>query len=97
MVVSGVQDGKRMIVVVNGLDSELERANEAEKLITYGFRYFETKSFFTKGQEVAADIWQGDSNNVSLIVNEDINLTVNKLNLENIKINIKYDFDHCSN
>ena len=50
IVVSGENNGRRVIAVVNGLNSETARADEAEKLLNYGFRNFAKKTLFKKGQ-----------------------------------------------
>ena len=38
MAASAARDGKRLILVVNGLDSEEARAEEAKRLLGWGFR-----------------------------------------------------------
>src|SRR5919112_5884863 len=43
LVGSAVQNGLRLIVVVNGLKTASERANEARKLLEWGFRGFESR------------------------------------------------------
>lgn len=91
--VSGVnpEDGRRIIVVVNGLTSEKERADEAERLLIYGYRNFENKTIFSTGQEVAkADVWFGDAPKVPLLAASDIRLTAPKGDYGNIKLTVKY-------
>src|SRR6201996_4474896 len=46
MVVSAVQDGTRLIVVVNGLEDPEDRATEAKKMLEWGYRNFETRTLF---------------------------------------------------
>src|SRR5471030_3213472 len=53
MVSSAVRDGMRLIAVVFGTNSEVARASETQKLLTYGFRFFETQTFYQKGAELA--------------------------------------------
>ena len=43
MVASAVRDGQRLIAVVFGTNSEQSRAAETQKLLTYGFRFFEPR------------------------------------------------------
>lgn len=89
---SAIRDGKRLIAVVNGLSSDLERADEAEKLLNYGYRYFDEKVLFQKGQTVdAAKVWQGQSDMVNLTTNEEIKLLVPKLKIDDIEVNISYN------
>ncbi|MDB2414932.1 D-alanyl-D-alanine carboxypeptidase [Rickettsiales bacterium] len=90
--VSAKQDGRRLIAVVNGLASEIERAEEARRLLIYGFRYFDNKTFYDAGDVVAnADIWYGADENVPLVTKEKINLPVPKLDESNIKIEVLYN------
>ena len=46
MVGSAVQNGMRLIVVVNGLEDPDDRASEAKKMLEWGFRNFETRTLF---------------------------------------------------
>lgn len=89
--VSAIRDNKRMIVVVNGLNSEAERADEAEKLLNYGFNYFNSKTLYKAGDKVSeAEIWQGKATTVSLVAKEDINITVPKMKDEDITVTVNY-------
>lgn len=91
--ISGVNkdDGRRVIVVVNGLNSEAERATEAERLLIYGYRNFENKTIFAKGSEVAkADVWFGESDTVSLVPAKDARMTIAKSGQDNFKFTVKY-------
>lgn len=92
--VSGVNkdDGRRVIVVVNGLSSEKERADEAERLLIYGYRNFENKTVFAAGQEVAkADVWFGSAAEVPLVAGKDIRLTLAKAGGDQFKFTVKYN------
>ncbi len=92
IVVSGREDGRRMIVVVNGMESTKLRADEAERLLSYGFRYFETVTLANVGQVVgSADVWQGVSEQVELKVKDKIELTLPKLGQEKTKISLHYN------
>ncbi len=77
LVGSAVQDGLRLIVVVNGAKSDKERANEARKLLDWGFRAFETRLLFAEGQTVAeAKVYGGAQGRVPLVGKGPINLMV---------------------
>jgi serine-type D-Ala-D-Ala carboxypeptidase (penicillin-binding protein 5/6) len=67
LVGSAVQDGVRLIVVVNGLKSAKERGDEAKKLLEWGFRSFEPRNLFAEGQVVGfAKVYGGSSGSVPL-------------------------------
>ena len=68
LVGSAVQNGLRLIVVVNGLKTAKERADEAKKLLEWGFRNFEQRILFAEGQTVgAAKVYGGASGRVPLV------------------------------
>src|SRR4030081_2383899 len=52
MVGSAVQNGMRLIVVVNGLDDPDDRASEAKKMLEWGYRNFEARILFSAQQPV---------------------------------------------
>jgi D-alanyl-D-alanine carboxypeptidase (penicillin-binding protein 5/6) len=65
LVASAKRDGQRFIAAVFGTDSENARANETAKLLGYGFNFFESKTFFKKGEAVQnVDVWKGAARTV---------------------------------
>lgn len=92
IVISGEKDGRRVLAVVNGLESEFNRTDEAERLLNYGFRNFTKKTLFKKGQVVDnAQVWQGKTDEVSLSVQNDIELLIPKLSSNDIQVGIEYE------
>jgi len=86
LVASAVRDGARMITSVFGTDSESARAAETQKLLTYGFRFFETRTFYQKGAELAqAPVWKGQANQVKAGLAQDLTLTLPKGQLEKLQ------------
>lgn len=68
LVGSAVQNGLRLIVVVNGEKSAKERADDAKKLLDWGFRSFEQRILFAEGQPIgAAKVYGGASGRVQLV------------------------------
>jgi D-alanyl-D-alanine carboxypeptidase (penicillin-binding protein 5/6) len=77
LVGSAEQSGLRLIVVVNGAKHEKERADEARKLLEWGFKGFETRLLFAEGQTVAeAKVYGGAKGSVPLTGKAPINLMV---------------------
>ncbi len=77
LVASAVRDGQRLIAVVFGTNSEQARAAETQKLLTYGFRFFETRTFYQKGTELAqAPVWKGATRQLKAGLAEDLTLTL---------------------
>ena len=77
LVASAVRDGQRLIAVVFGTNSEQARAAETQKLLTYGFRFFESRTFYQKGAELAqAPVWKGAERQLKAGLAEDLTLTL---------------------
>ncbi len=76
LVGSAVKGDRRLILVIAGLSSASKRSIEAERLIRWGFREFETKQLLSKGAEVGtAAVWIGAAPRVPLVVNEQVVMT----------------------
>jgi D-alanyl-D-alanine carboxypeptidase (penicillin-binding protein 5/6) len=79
MVGSAVQNGIRLIVVINGLEDPEDRASEAKKMLEWGFRNFEVRTLFAAQQPVGyAKVFGGDSRSVKLASPEPIKVMVQK-------------------
>ena len=77
LVASSERDGMRLISVVMGTASEEARAVETQKLMTYGFRYFETHKLYEKGQILTnVPVWSGKLNAVDLGITEEVYVTI---------------------
>jgi serine-type D-Ala-D-Ala carboxypeptidase (penicillin-binding protein 5/6) len=74
---SAVQDNQRLIVVMNGLKSATDRAEEARKLVNYGFHSFDRRTLFDAGATVgAASVYGGEVDSVPLVSDAPIVLFV---------------------
>ena len=79
MVGSAVQNGTRLIVVINGLEDPEDSASEAKKMLEWGFRNFETRTLFAAQQPIGyARVFGGDSRSVQLASPEPIRVMVQK-------------------
>jgi D-alanyl-D-alanine carboxypeptidase (penicillin-binding protein 5/6) len=77
LVTSAKRDGMRLISVVMGASGEKARERETQKLLAYGFRYFETHQLYTAGSELSrSKVWKGDNDNVILGVRNDVYMTI---------------------
>jgi D-alanyl-D-alanine carboxypeptidase (penicillin-binding protein 5/6) len=92
MVGSAVQNGMRLIVVVNGLDDPDDRVTEAKKLLEWGFRNFEARTLFAAQQPVGyARVFGGDSRSVKLASQEPIKVMVQKNGSDKLIARIVYN------
>jgi D-alanyl-D-alanine carboxypeptidase (penicillin-binding protein 5/6) len=89
---SAQTNGRRLILVVNGLESDKDRIEEGDKLLRWGFREFEDKTLVHKNQKVAdAEVWFGKQASVNLVAANDIAVTL-PINAEtDIKMAVKYN------
>ena len=79
LVGSAVQDGRRLIVVVNGLKTDKARREEAVKLLNWGFRSFEKVTLFKADETVGeALVWGGEKWYVPLRGKGDLQLLLPK-------------------
>jgi D-alanyl-D-alanine carboxypeptidase (penicillin-binding protein 5/6) len=89
LVGSAVQNGLRLIVVVNGLKSEKERADEARKLLEWGFNNFHFTPLFGNGQVIAYAKVYG-SGQVPLVAQREVKLMVPRGLRERIMARVIY-------
>ena len=60
-----------------GTNSEQARAAETQKLLTYGFRFFESRNFYKKGTELTKGlVWKGSEHEVKAGLAEDLTMTL---------------------
>lgn len=89
---SAVRDGRRLILVVNGLNSVRARSSESERLIEWGFREFNNYALFQKGQEVtSAELWLSDKQTVGLYIDQDVEVTLPRKSRREMKVEVKYN------
>ncbi|HJP22584.1 MAG: D-alanyl-D-alanine carboxypeptidase family protein [Alphaproteobacteria bacterium] len=85
-------NGRRLILVVNGLKSVNKRAREAERLLDWGFREFGNYDLFRSGEEVTeAKIWLGQANTVPLVIEDDLKVTMARRARRQLKVVVSYE------
>lgn len=86
LVASAVRDGQRLITAVFGTNSEQARAAETQKLLTYGFRFFETRTFYEQGAELARSaVWKGEAREVRAGLAKNLTLTLPRGQLDKLQ------------
>jgi D-alanyl-D-alanine carboxypeptidase (penicillin-binding protein 5/6) len=89
LVASAQRQGMRLISVVLGARSEAVRAEESQKLLAYGFRYFQTHKLYDKDQELSrARVWKGAADEVVLGVGKDVVITIPRGASDSLKAEI---------
>ncbi len=91
LAVSVTRDGRRLILVVNGIESAQSRANESQRLIEWGFREFANFALFRAGETVdEANVWLGTEAKVPLILDQDLVLTLPRRARRTAKVKLVY-------
>ncbi|SEI01415.1 D-alanyl-D-alanine carboxypeptidase (penicillin-binding protein 5/6) [Rheinheimera pacifica] len=86
LITSATRDGMRLVSVVMGTNSERARQAENKKLLTYGFRFFETFSPYQAGEKFAEQrIWQGDKENIQLGILQSAQVTIPRGQRKNLQ------------
>lgn len=89
---SAVRDGRRLIGVMAGMNSNKERSEEAERLMNYGFREFDNYKILTAGEVLAeVPVWYGKEKTVNMVVPEDVVETIRRSDKDEYKMKIIYD------
>ena len=105
--VSAVREGRRLILVINGLRypdlaklgdkgqdwfAEQRRSEEAARLLGVAFREFRQYKLFDAGEKVGeAEVWQGDRDTVPLTVQKPLAVTLTPDARANMKVAVTYD------
>jgi len=89
---SFIDNGKRYIMVINGLSSMKERSSEAEILLNWVKHNFINKKLFAKGDivEKEAKVLFGMKEAIPLILKEDVMILIPRLNQNNVNIKLEY-------
>ena len=89
---SALRNDRRVVSVVNGLNSDKERINETKKLVNWSFRGFVNYNLYKEEEPIQlAKVWLGKESFVPLVLNEDLTVTIKKKNLDKFKINLIYE------
>lgn len=77
LVASAKRNDTRFIAVVMGTSSSESRSQEVQKMLNYGFRYYQSERLFRTGQELMkARVWAGQSDQLSVGLTEDVFVTI---------------------
>lgn len=88
---SAKQGDERLIAVVMGTTSSVERAREAEKLLTWGFRNFQTYTLAKPGQQMEkANVWLGEQDTVSLVAAKAVTVLASRDDRLKLKVKVIY-------
>lgn len=85
-------NGRRLILVLNGLASMKDRSAESERLLTWGFHEFDNYRLFKKGDKVeTAQVWLGSRPSVDLLAPQDYVITLPRAARRDLKVTVVLD------
>ena len=89
LVGSAERADRRLIVVLNGLESSKSRAQESLRLMDWGFNNFQLVDFYKKNEVIQeVDTWLGKEDKVDLVALEDISVSIPKAQLSSAKVTV---------
>ncbi|WP_250458731.1 D-alanyl-D-alanine carboxypeptidase family protein [Microbulbifer litoralis] len=92
LVASAVKRGMRLISVVVGTKSDENRAAESQKLLAYGFRYYQTHKVYSSSDVLQTErVWGGKAPEVGIAVAEDVYVTIPRGGEDSIKADLIID------
>lgn len=89
LVASGQKEGMRLIAVLMGAENDQLRTDETNKLITYGFRFYETRKLYPARVPVQqTHVWMGKEKEVGIGLADDLYVTIGRGQYDRLKANI---------
>jgi D-alanyl-D-alanine carboxypeptidase (penicillin-binding protein 5/6) len=89
---SAVQGDRRVVLVLNGLESQKARSEESARLIGWAFREFGNYKLFEAGETVdEAGVWLGAEPTVPLVAERDLTVTLSRKARLDMAVTVVYD------
>lgn len=89
---SAQQGDRRLILVVAGLSGAKERSQEAEQLLSWGFREYDNYALFGAGEAASeAEVWLGEEDTVELVAEQDVVVTLPRTARPEMTVKVRYD------
>jgi len=89
LIASAKRDNMRLISIVVGADSKKNRANESQKMLEYGFQYFESHRLYSAKKALdKKKVWYGAEEQVALGLTEPLYVTVPRGQYKNLKASL---------
>lgn len=92
LVGSAVQDGRRVIFAISGMETAKDRAEISEQIVNWAFRQFSESTLARQGERVAdAEVWMGKQPRVGLVPAEDVTVLLPVLAQNKVKAEVVYN------
>ncbi len=94
LVASAKRGDMRLVTVILGADSEKARIQETQKLLNYGFRFYETHRLYQANQSLQqVRVWQGEADEVAIGTSQALHLTIPRGQYDKLKPVIEFQPD----
>ncbi|MBV0912425.1 D-alanyl-D-alanine carboxypeptidase family protein [Anianabacter salinae] len=91
LVGSAVQGDRRIVFVLSGMESEAQRAEESERIVSWAFRQFVQRTVVEEGTVIAtADVWMGARATVGLVPAGGVTMLVPANERDGIEAEVTY-------
>jgi len=92
LIASSVRDGRRLLLVINGLKDMQVRADESAKMLDFGYREYGLYPIVKRGEKMAdATVWLGREANVPLVAANDVILTLPRSVRNGLRVGLNYE------
>ena len=89
---SAIRGGRRVVLVLNGMTSMHERAEEGERLMDWCFANYEDVTLFSAGDTIErAPVWLGTAKDVPLVAGRDLTVTMPRNWRDNAAVKVSFD------
>ncbi len=86
---SGEREGRRLLLVVNGLPSMQARADESARLLEWGFREFASYTLYKGGETIEqVPVWLGEKDSVPVTVPQNLSVTMARTDRPGMKVSL---------
>ena len=91
LITSAKRDNRRLISVLMGAASENMRSKESQRLLNFGFQFFDTTQLYKKHQHISSiQVWKGSQNKLNVGFDHDVYFSLPKGQSEKLKAKMEY-------
>lgn len=88
---SAIRNGRRLILVLNGMPSDRARKNESQRILDWGFREFGNFKLFAADEKITSvAVWLGEKSSIPLLAKEGVLLTMERKHRKSLKVTIRH-------
>lgn len=92
LMASANRNGRKLVAVLNGMESKQARADESAKLIEWGYNFFKTYKLVEKGTELGkAKVFLGQEEEVPFSTEKDIKMSLSRLDYEKMTVTVEME------